>query len=168
MIMKKLFLSITIAFLGFFSSFAQGNFNAGIHLGIPAGDFSDFFTFNITLDANYLWPVSDTFQAGATLGYSHNFGDSDFGFEDFQFIPLAASARFIVSDKFTVGTDLGYGIVIGEYSGEGGFYYAPKVQYAINESLDVVLAYRGLVLSDSDSIINISFNAITLGVEFEF
>ena len=43
---------------------------------------------------------------------------------------------------------------------DGGFYYAPKVQYGISETIDIVLAYKGVSLEGG------SFDSITLGVEF--
>jgi hypothetical protein len=44
---------------------------------------------------------------------------------------------------------------------DGGFYYAPRVQYGVSDALDIVLSYRGV--SDDGS-----FDVINLGVEFGF
>lgn len=164
--MKKLFLSAAIAVFGIFSMSAQGNLNAGINLGLPVGDAGDGWTFNVTLDVNYLWDAGENFKAGIATGYSHSFGDSidipGFGsidIEDAQFLPIAGAARFGISDKFTLGADLGYAVGIND-GNDGGFYYAPRAQYSISESLDIVFAYRGVSLDGG------SFDVLTLGVEF--
>ena len=163
--MKKLFLFAAVAVFGFTMNAQE--FKAGVNVGLPIGDAGDLTTFNVTLDLAYLWEMSEEFDLGVATGYSHSFGDEvDFGFgtvevDDFQFIPVAAAARYAVSDKFKVGADLGYAVGLND-GNDGGFYYAPRVQYGVSESLDVVLAYRGVSLDGG------SFDVITLGVEFGF
>ena len=162
--MKKLFLFMAVVALSF--SVNAQNFNAGINLGLPIGDAGDAWTFNATLDLNYLWDAGENFQAGVATGFSHSFGDSidlgSFGtvdVDDAQFVPLAGAARFGVSDKFTLGADLGYAIGIND-GNDGGFYYAPRVQYGLSDALDIVLSYRGVSLDGG------SFDVINLGIEF--
>ncbi|ULC60864.1 porin family protein [Flaviramulus sp. BrNp1-15] len=164
--MKKLFLLSIIAVLGMTTVNAQGNLNAGVNLGLPIGDAGDGWTFNVTLDVNYLWEVGENFDAGVATGYSHSFGDSidvpGFGsvdIDDAQFLPIAGAARFGISDKFTLGADLGYALGIND-GNDGGFYYAPRVQYGVSESLDIVLSYRGVSLDGG------SFDVINLGIQF--
>ncbi|MFH4965629.1 outer membrane beta-barrel protein [Gaetbulibacter sp. M235] len=164
--MKKLLL-IAIAVFGLSSVNAQSNFNAGINLGLPVGDAGDGWTFNVTLDLSYLWEVSEGFDAGLATGYSHSFGDSidlgefgTFDVDDVGFLPIAAAGRFNVSDKFILGADLGYAIGVSPSDMESGFYYAPRIQYGVSESIDIVLAYRGVSLDGG------SFDVLTLGVEF--
>jgi len=163
--MKKLMLLAAVAVFGLSSVNAQ-DFNAGISAGLPMGDAGDFTTFGISLDVNYLWEVSEEFDAGITTGYQHYFGDSvdilgtTFDFEDFGFLPIAAAARYSVSEKFTVGADLGYALGVSPDGNDGGFYYAPKIQFGVTDSLDIVFAYRGVSLDGG------SFDSITLGVEF--
>jgi len=164
--MKKLLFCAVIALFGLSNVNAQSNFNAGVNLGLPIGDAADGWTFNVTLDLSYLWEVSEVFDAGLATGYSHSFGDSidflgeSFKIDDAGFIPIAGAARFNVSDKFILGADLGYAIGVSPSDNEGGFYYAPRLQYGVSESIDIVLAYRGVSLDGG------SFDVITLGVEF--
>ena len=96
---------------------------------MPIGDAGDFYTFNVGLDLQALWEVSEDFDAGVASGYNHSFGDETsvtvLGVtvtseaEDFQYIPLAGAARFNASEDFTLGADLGYAIAVGD--GDGGF-----------------------------------------------
>lgn len=164
--MKKLVLGFVFAVLAMSNLNAQGNFNAGINLGLPIGDAGDGWTFNVTLDLSYLWEVSDGFEAGIATGFSHSFGDTidigEFGsvdVDDAQFLPIAAAGRFNVSDKFILGADLGYAVGIND-GNDGGFYYAPRAQYSVSDSMDIVFAYRGVSLDGG------SFDVLTLGVQF--
>ncbi|WP_189702508.1 outer membrane beta-barrel protein [Subsaximicrobium wynnwilliamsii] len=170
--MKKLILVAVVAVFGLANVNAQ-NFNAGISAGLPIGDFSDLYSFSVIVDVNYLWEVSEQFDAGVTVGYSHSFGKDedlnldlgDFGSfdietEDFGYIPIGAAGRFNASEDFTIGLDLGYAIAVSPSGSDGGFYYAPKVQYGITQSLDIVAAYRGVSLDGG------SFDIVSLGIEF--
>lgn len=162
--MKKLMLLAAMVAFGFTAK-AQ-DFNAGISAALPIGDAGDSYTFGVNLDANYLWEVSESFNAGVAAGYHHYFGDSvevlgtSFDVDDAGFLPIAAAGRFAVSEEFTLGADLGYAIGLSPDGNDGGFYYAPKVQYGVSESLDIVLSYKGVSVDGG------SFDAISLGIEF--
>lgn len=161
--MKNLLLSAVIIVFGLSQMNAQGGLNAGVSLGLPVTAIP--WTFNVTLDVNYMWNGGN-FKVGFATGFSNSFGKTTdngigyFDFPDVQFLPIAGAVRLAVSEKFTLGADLGHAIGINE-GNDGGFYYAPKVQYAISEFIDIVLSYRG-VSRDSDS-----FDVVNLGVEFE-
>ena len=158
--MKKLMLVMVAVMLGFTVT-AQDGFRAGVNVGFPSGDASDFATFAIAVDLGYLFDVSDNFQAGVATGYSHSFGDEYMGIDldDVQFIPLAASGRLALGDNFGLGADVGYALGVND-GNDGGFYYAPRVSYGISDAIDIVAAYRG-VSKDGNS-----WDIISLGVEF--
>jgi len=178
--MKKVFLVMFAVFA--FASVNAQDFNAGLSFGLPVGDASsdlapgfngNTHTFSIILDINYLWNVSEKFDAGIASGYSHSFGDKisyenenvlveNIRIDDVGFLPIAVAGRFNVSDKFTLGADLGYAIGITPSYNEGGFYYAPKVQYGISDAIAIVAAYRGVSIDGG------SFSNISLGIEFGF
>lgn len=157
--MKKLLLLPIIAVFAIGSASAQGQFKAGVNAGLPVGDSGDFATFAIAVDLGYLFEISDDFQVGPTVGFSNSFLDSDFDGDNIQFLPIAAAGRYDVSEQFTLGADLGYAVGIND-GNDGGFYYAPRVQYGISETLDLVLAYRSANRDGG------SFDILTLGVEF--
>lgn len=159
--MKKLLLCAAIAIFAITSVSAQ-EFNLGVNLGLPLGDIKDAYTLNIGVEANYLWQVSDQFDAGISAGYSHYLGDSVGGFDidDAGFLPIAAAGRLNLSEDFTIGLDLGYAIGISPSGNDGGFYYAPKLQYGVGESFDIVLAYKGISVDGG------TFSSLNLGVEF--
>jgi hypothetical protein len=130
--------------------------NIGLSGALPIGDVGDITTFGLNLDANYLWEVSEQFDLGVAAGYHYYFGEDI----DFGFLPIAAAARFNASEDFTIGADVGYALGINPDGNDGGFYYAPKIQYSVSEALDIVFAYKGVSLD------GVSFDAISLGIEF--
>jgi len=181
--MKKIVLAAFAVFA--FASVNAQDFNAGLSFGLPIGDAGDSHTFTMALDINYLWNVSEKFDAGIATGYSNSFGDKfsvegeidgvgviidNIRVDDVGFLPIAAAGRFSVSDKLTLGADLGYAIGITPSENNGGFYYAPKIQYAITDAISIVAAYRGVSVDFRffDIIRITSFDTITLGVEFGF
>ena len=166
--MKKLILLFSLAVFAMTSVNAQGQFRAGISGGLPIGDAGDLATFAIAVDLGYLFEISDDIDAGGTIGYSHSFGDTvdvsgfgSFDVEDVQFIPIAASGRFSISEQFILGADLGYAIELGSNgSSSGGFYYSPRAQYSVSESIDIVVAFRGVSLDGG------SWDIVSAGIEF--
>lgn len=158
-IMKKLFLFAAVAVLGFTAN-AQ-DFKVGAFVGLPIGDAGDVYSLGFGADVSALWEVSDAFKAGATVGLSASTVKSDYSdfIDTAMFLPVSASGRYSFSDDFTGGLDLGYAVGVSK-DNDGGFYYAPRLQYGVSESLDIVLAYRGISADGG------SFDTITLGVEF--
>jgi len=164
--MKKVLFFAALLIMGATSMNAQGQFRAGISGGLPIGDAGDLATFAIAVDLGYLFEISDSFDAGVATGYSHSFGDSidlgplgSFDVEDVQFIPVAASGRFEVAPNFVLGADLGYAVGIND-GNDGGFYYSPRAQYGVSESIDIVVAFRGVSVDGG------SWDIVTAGVEF--
>jgi hypothetical protein len=138
--------------------------NVSLSAALPVGNFADITTFGLNLDANYLWEVSEQFDLGVATGYHYYFGeDLSFGYSKpkaWGFLPISAAGRFNASEDFTIGADVGYAIGINPNGNDGGFYYAPKIQYGIIETLDIVVAYKRVSLD------GLSLGAITLGVEY--
>jgi hypothetical protein len=159
--MKKLFLGVLMLAFGFTAN-AQGDFNLGVNFGIPTGDASDITTFNLGLEANYLFEAGESFQIGPSISYSHFFGDSvsvlgtTVDFDDVTFLPIAAAARFAAGDSFTLGADLGYAIGISD---DGGFYYRPMIGYDIGENFMLQATYSGISL-DGGNVSSIGLGAV--------
>ncbi|MFO7743909.1 MAG: hypothetical protein R6V36_00830 [Psychroflexus sp.] len=163
--MKK-FILITALLISTLSLTAQES-NVSLSGALPTGDAGDVTSFGLNLDLNYLWAVAEQFDLGLTAGYHHYFGEDidleGFGTveaEDFGFLPIAAAARFNATEQFTIGADVGYAIGLNPDGNDGGFYYAPKVQYGLTPLIDIVLSYRGVSLDGG------SFDALSLGFEF--
>ena len=145
--------------------YAQEGLKAGINLGIPVGDAGDISGFSIGLDAMYHWEVTNSFHAGIAGGFTNAFGKSlDTGFgsveiEDVQFLPIAASGRFLPSEEFKVGLDLGYAIGISD-GNDGGLYYRPIIGYAVTPGTEINFSYTGISLD------GFTWSTINLGVLF--
>lgn len=165
--MKNLMIAAFAVFA--FAQVSAQELKGGINVGLPIGDVSDAYTFNLTADLNYLWDVAESFKAGLATGISYNFGDSvdlgEFGsadIDDAVFLPIAGAARYFLTEDFAIGADLGYAIGLSPSGNDGGFYYAPRLQYSFSETLGLVAAYRGISVDGG------SFDTVTLGLEFGF
>lgn len=160
--MKKLFLAAAFAVLGVSAVNAQSGYpKLGFHIGLPVGDAADGYSFNVGVDAAYLWNVAPSLDLGLASGYSHYFLKSeykDMGYEDVGLIPIAATAKYTVAPNFFIGTDLGYGIITNE-GADGGFYFQPKVGYESGKT-EFYLGYKG-VSNDG------TLGSINLGVGFK-
>lgn len=160
--MKKLFLVAAFALIGFGVQ-AQEGFKLGANVGIPVGDAGDITSFSLGLDVAYMFGVSDNFDVGVATGFTNAFVKSelkDLGADSaVQFLPLAAAARFMASEDFSIGADLGYAIGINE-GNDGGFYYKPTVGYMVSEATQLNLSYAGVSLE------GVSFSSVNLGVLF--
>lgn len=164
--MKKTILFALVLLGGLHLSNAQ-EFRAGISGGLPIGDAGDLSSFALTVDLGYFIEISEGFKAGPITGYSHSFGEEiEIGgftaeIDDAQFIPIGGGARYAVADALNIGADIGYALGLNE-GNDGGFYLAPKLQYGVSETIDVVGAYRTVLLDGG------SWDIISLGVEFGF
>lgn len=156
--MKKLLLIVVFIIFGFANSYAQDEIRIGVNAGVPLGDADDTSTFNFGADFAYLFGVADTFSVGPLVGYSHFLGDGDK--VDFHFIPLAASGRFVISDAFFLGADLGYALGADDEN-DGGFFYRPKVGYDFG-IIALIASFSGIEVDEG------SFNSVNLGIEFGF
>ena len=163
--MKKLTLCIAFALIGAFSAQGQGAV-AGLNAGIPVGDVGDFTTFAIAVELGYLLEVSDEFSVGPKAGYNHFFGDKveegivEIEYDDIQFIPIGGTARFSITDMFSVGTDLGYAVGVNE-GNDGGFWYQPFASYG-SGSIRGKISYQG-ISADGWTI-----SSVNAGLEFGF
>lgn len=166
--MKKLVLAAAVAVFGIAGVNAQTTgVEAGVHIGIPVGDIADYSSFNVGLDVAYLHPISSNFKLGVASGYDHFIGKDDA--DDFGFIPLAASAKFMPTQNFFVGADLGYAFATKDEM-DGGFYYQPKVGYS-GALVDVYGFYKGV--SGKEDVIgdlsrDINFGSVGVGVAYKF
>ena len=151
--MKKLFIIAAMFLLGSTAVKAQGELQIGVGGGIPVGDITDFSSFVLDVDVNYLFEVSETFSAGPSLSYVHFFSDAinlgglTIEVDDFQFLPIAGSGRFEVVPNFKIGGDLGYAVGIND-GNDGGFFYAPSASVNVKENIMLTLSYNGVSASD--------------------
>jgi opacity protein-like surface antigen len=149
--MKKLCLVALVAMFSITTINAQGNINVGVNAGIPTGDVSDFYSFVVGVEANYLFEVSDQFQVGPTVSFVQFFGESielgDFGgvdVEDASFLPIGGAARYNASEKIVLGLDLTYAVGISPDGNDGGFQYRPMFGYNVSEKIMLQASYSGI------------------------
>ncbi len=157
--MKKLLLAIAMVTFGITLNAQEGTFNVGANIGLPLGDAGDAYSFSYGGEVNYLFGLSDDFELGASFSYLQFLGkDQTFtagGTEvtvegaSVAFLPVAAAARYNVSEKFVLGADLGY--AIGVDTGlDSGFYYRPMVGYKVMDNITLQATYSGISVNDTN------------------
>lgn len=170
--MKKFLLSAVLLVAALSNVNAQdSHFKLGAHAGLPIGNLADGYSFNLGLDVAYLWKVNNITEIGITTGFSNYFGKEiyisgygtslNFKLEDFQIIPLAATAKFNVANKFFIGTDIGYAFFLGDDVNTGAFYFQPKAGFDLNKS-ELYLSYKRLSNNGN------SIGSINLGYAYNF
>lgn len=150
----------------------RSSFKAGVNVGIPVGDASDFSSFSLGLDLGYHWGVSELVDVGVVSGFINAFGDSstldggalgqiDVDFPDIQFIPVAAAFRLYPTYEFKLGADVGYAVGVNE-GNDGGFYWRPVIGYNITGNTELNVSYMN-INNDGES-----FSIAALGLLFLF
>ncbi|MEM8845571.1 MAG: hypothetical protein AAGD17_00585 [Bacteroidota bacterium] len=165
--MKKTITTSIFLLLVTFTTIAQvdrSNFKAGLTAGIPVGDASDISSFALGLDINYHYGVSKLLDVGLAAGFINSFGETEGEgeFDDFQFIPAAASVRLYPTYEFKFGADVGYALGIND-GNDGGFYYRPVVGYNITGNTEINVSYSTVALDN-----NFNFSIAMAGILFLF
>ena len=90
--------------------------------------------FALGLDVNYIFESDSEFKYGLAASYLTYFGKTveiapgiEGDIDNVSFLPIAAAGRYRISDKFTLGADIGYAIGLSPSDNDGGFYYRPMV-----------------------------------------
>ena len=155
--MKKLLLVSAIALFGAMN--AQTGFKLGAHVGLPVGDASSGTSVVLGVDAAYMFPVAADFNLGIATGYSSWLAKN--GGTSVSMIPIAAAAEYKFIPQFSLGVDLGYGLLFASGENDGGFYYQPKAAYHFGPS-EVYVGYMGISKNGSTA------SAINLGYAYSF
>lgn len=161
--MKNLNLIVVLILIGFTAN--SQNFNIGISTGLPTGKAARSYTYNLAFEASHLWKLSDKFDLGILTGYSYYVVDesNDFPNEDMSFLPIAAAARFNISNNFEIGFDLGGAFGASGDSINEGVYFAYKIEYRMSDSFDIVAARRILTY---DMLTGASRAVVSIGLEY--
>ena len=157
--MKKSFLTILVLLsLCFEVQAQQEGLRLGTHIGLPMSDASDVSSFHLGVDASYLFDVTENLAVGAATGYSTFFSKNDF--DNYSYVPVAASVRGAFSWSIFYTADLGYAVAL-EDGAKGGLYYQGKLGWAFGK-VDVFGFYKGIFEDDA------SLDAIGAGVAYKF
>lgn len=157
--MKKLvFLALVLIGLCNVANAQNEGFRVGLSGGIPLSDASDFSSFNVGVDASYLFNVTEKFAAGVATGYSTFLGKD--GFDDYSFIPVALSLRSNFGESIFYTADIGYAVATTK-DAEGGLYLLPKAGWT-NGKWDAFIFYKSI---DADEV---SVSSLGLGAAYKF
>jgi hypothetical protein len=158
--MKKLLLSIALVT---FCLTANAQFSLGAGVGIPTGDVGEFTSTSYNLSATYMFGAESDFKFGLSASYlafsGKTIDEIDFG--NYAWLPIATVLNYSVSDKLSVGSDVGYGVGLSPEGLGGGFYLRPNITYAVGDKTSFNLNYS--TISD-----DVSFSSFGLGLAYQF
>lgn len=160
--MKKLVFVIVTILFSMTPAQAQ-SLSLGANVGLPTGAAGDYASLQLGADLAYRVGLMGIVEVGPMIGYSRFFEDSaadgvNWGENDIQFMPLAASGRFNLL-TLKAGLDVGYALGLNN-GNNGGFYYRPSVGFNIL-MLGLIASYQGITMDGEN------FSSINLGVELD-
>lgn len=181
--LQKTSLKVVATLLLLWTAKSHSQAKIQIHGGLPIGKTaSSSIAVSLGADIAYTFEVSNNFEAGFTVGYTHfigkkysydmpywydyglgggvSYGPSIEGRSSFGMIPLAATAHITVSDPIFIGADVGYAFSTSK-NGGGSFYYQPKfgMEFGVMEAF---LSWKGYVNTGSH------LGSINLGLAYRF
>ncbi len=163
--MKKLLLSFALVT---FCLTANAQFSLGAGVGVPTGDAGDITSTSYNFSGTYMFGSESDFKFGLSASYLvfsgktidlDELGELDLG--NYSWLPIATVLNYSVSDKLTVGSDVGYGIGLSPEGIGGGFYLRPNITYAVGDKTSFNLNYS--TISDDGSI-----SSFGLGLAYQF
>lgn len=162
--MKKIIIAAITTLMFSVFAYAQSGINIGGSIGFPYENYEGYdYSFAFNGDINYLFEVNSAFDLGIATGYGQALGESynyyvgpivgtrSYEIPDYQYVPVAASARFSSNEKLVFGADIGYAFSVSSakdpldndyYS--GGFYWRPMIGFNLNETLQLNANYIGI------------------------
>ena len=110
-----------------------------------------------------MFGAESDFKFGLSASYlafsGKTIDEIDFG--NYAWLPIATVLNYNVSDKLTVGSDVGYGVGLSPEGLGGGFYLRPNITYAVGDRTSFNLNYSSI--SDDGSI-----SSFGLGLAYQF
>lgn len=158
--MKKLLLSFALVT---FCLTANAQFSLGAGVGVPTGDAGDITSTSYNFSGTYMFGSESDFKFGLSASYLVFSAKTVEGEEtlNLEWLPIATVLNYSVSDKLTVGSDVGYGIGLSPEGIGGGFYLRPNITYAVGDRTSFNLNYSSI--SDDGSI-----SSFGLGLAYQF
>lgn len=151
--MKKVFLVATLVVVGFLTANAQNTgfrFGAGLHLGLPIGDWADYWSVGIGVEAQGEYMFSEKVSGVLNSGYTSFAGKKiDVGLGEQQkvdpvgLIPIMAGVRVYPAPQFFIGARAGLGILTGNGESTSAFQYRPEIGYN-GGPIQIALGFNGL------------------------
>ena len=128
---------------------ANAQFSISINAGLPVSDVEEYSSFALSGDVGYSFATESNLMLGVSAGFLNYFGEeytvlgTTFEAESIQFLPVAGSLFYRISDNFSAGSKVGYAFGIND-GNNGGFYYKPMLNYVVGNATSLSLFYEGI------------------------
>lgn len=151
--MQRIVLGLA-AFLFCTGLLAQQGVKLGIHGSLPVTDeVNSVVSLAAGVDLGYMHALGEVVDLGVMVSYIHGFPEKfDVGGVDLpsiQFLPMAASLRFWLSNSVSLGVDGGYAIGLSE-DNDGGLYYKPIFGFLFGTQTEINFSYTGIAVDGLD------------------
>ncbi len=143
---------------------AKGYLQVGAQVGLPLGQEKDFYSLTFGAEVSYLFNVSESFNAGIGVGYTHfspkefTVGSTTFKGDGIGYIPIVGLAQYDVSKKINLNVNFGYALST-KSDVDGGLNYGVDIKFKIAPALWIGPEINIINLGESRS-----FNSIGIGV----
>ena len=144
---------------------ASAQFSVSVNAGLPVSDVEDYSSFALSGDVGYSFATESNLMLGVSAGFLNYFGKdyevlgATIEAESIQYIPVAGSLMYRLTDSFSAGSKLGYAFGVDD-DNDGGFYYKPMLSYVVGNATSLSLFYEGVS--------NDGINANNVGLGFTF
>ncbi|WP_224487927.1 hypothetical protein [Robertkochia flava] len=164
--MKKLLFTALMVCLTMtaMAQYSNKTISIGVRGGLPVSDaYSDLYSFSVDADISYHTYVYENFMIGGAAGYGHVFGEDisigglNIEVDDYQYIPVLASAKLYAGTLLYLGLQPGYAFALGDNQ-EGGFMFRAQAGFNITENMDIVANYQNILLDTAFPTVNLGLN----------
>lgn len=124
--------------------------SVGADAGIPTGDFSDTFNWNLGGSVQAELPIASQLSVTLNAGYNNYFAKNTSGSQDIHLLPVKAGLKFFPVDKFYIQGEAGAAFLLNTDKAPGtksaAFVYAPQVGILLpvgSNYIDAGVRYEG-------------------------
>ena len=127
---------------------AFSQFSAGLNLGLPSGDWSNFWGTGFGADVRYEAPIQDKLNWTASAGFLSFSGKTYQGFSasSVTAIPILGGIKYYFQESnagFYGAADIGFVIISGSGNSVNRFAFSPGVGYRL-EKFDFSFRYNAV------------------------
>lgn len=161
---RRIMLIVITFFINTINAQQERELNVGVNGGITTGIIKNYASAAFGIEANYLFDWYEDFKLGPSVNliYFSPKGEAGEDAKPFIYMPVGGSVIFKANtEKFYIGTDLGYAVGISPSGDRGGIFFKPQVGYQISDNLKLNIFYATVKKRQP------SYEYVGLGVLFD-
>jgi len=145
---KKIYRFLFSALFAFALTPAFSQFSAGLNLGLPSGNWSNYEGAGFGVDVRYEAPIQDKLNWTASVGFLSFSGKNYQGFSasGITAVPILGGVKYYFQKSnagFYGAADIGFVILSGSGNSENRFAFSPGIGYRL-EKFDFSFRYNAV------------------------